>query len=92
LLRANENNVYALKTIFFSLSFYLKQIMLGKILNTHLPLKILQRIRFREFSNYKYLGISQSPFDLADKEVAENMSCTTDYNLQFEACMLISLN
>ncbi len=31
--------------------------------------------------------ISQSPFDLDDKEVAESMSCTTNYPLQFEACM-----
>ena len=30
------------------------------------------------------LGISQSPFDLDDKEVAESMSCTTNYPLQFE--------
>jgi hypothetical protein len=34
-------------------------------------------------------GISQSPFDLDDKEVAESMSCTTNYPLQFEACMFI---
>ncbi|CAF1564619.1 unnamed protein product, partial [Adineta steineri] len=29
--------------------------------------------------------ISQSPFDQDDKEVAESMSCTTNYPLQFEA-------
>jgi hypothetical protein len=34
-----------------------------------------------------YLGNSPSPFDLDDKEVAESMSCTTNYPLQFEACM-----
>jgi hypothetical protein len=35
------------------------------------------------------LGISQSPFDLDDKEVAESMSCTTNYPLQFEGCRLL---
>ncbi|CAF0842028.1 unnamed protein product [Adineta steineri] len=30
-------------------------------------------------------GISQSPYDLADKEVAESMSCSTNYPLPFEA-------
>ena len=37
------------------------------------------------------LDISQSPFDLDDKEVAESMSCTANYPLQFEACTLPSL-
>jgi hypothetical protein len=37
----------------------------------------------------EFLGTSQSPFDLDDKEVAESMSCTTDYPLQFEACMTL---
>ncbi len=35
------------------------------------------------------LGIFQSPFDLYDKEVAESMSHTANYPLQFEACMLL---
>lgn len=29
---------------------------------------------------------SPSPFDQDDKEVAESMSCTTNYPIQFEAC------
>jgi len=36
------------------------------------------------------LDISQSPFDQDDKEVAESMSCTTNYSLQFEASKLFS--
>ncbi|CAF4696454.1 unnamed protein product, partial [Rotaria magnacalcarata] len=32
----------------------------------------------------QHLGIAQSPYDLDDKEVAESMSCTTNYPLQFE--------
>jgi hypothetical protein len=36
-------------------------------------------------------GISQSPFDLDDKEVAESMSCPTNYPLQFEARMRFDL-
>lgn len=38
------------------------------------------------------LDNSQSPFDQDDKEVAESMSCTANYPLQFEACMLFILN
>ncbi len=34
-----------------------------------------------------FIDISRSPFDQDDKEVAESMSCTTNYPLQFEACM-----
>lgn len=32
------------------------------------------------------LDNSPSPFDQDDKEVAESMSCTTNYPIQFEAC------
>ncbi len=38
-------------------------------------------------SNQFFLDNSPSPFDQDDKEVAESMSCTTNYPLQFEACM-----
>jgi hypothetical protein len=34
------------------------------------------------------LDNSQSPFDQDDKEVAESMLCSTNYPLQFEACMV----
>ncbi len=39
------------------------------------------------YEDFFNLGDSPSPFDLDDKEVEESMSCTTNYPLQFEACM-----
>ncbi len=35
---------------------------------------------------FLFIDILQLPFDQDDKEVAESMSCTTNYPLQFEAC------